>query len=531
MGVYIHLYYDPRGIHANAWACAYDETLAMLEAWPLRLLGWGTRELHGRKVPMYTRSIRDAEGEAASWSVVGDRESLQCAELQTVSRAVGYRAATRKRSRKAPPDVLHIAAKARDRESGLCRAFGNKTQGLPYHSAVLAAGMVFEEAFPEHVFVSGDIDRDDAEVARRMAAPILRRELPLPVCVDAPRLIERMRDALDDHALDVALDHLFRGQKTELLEAQVRARPGAEGERWWRDALTRTEADAAYDDLQLLVAWLNAGRSVADAARLACVDPRGPRRSPAMFVETLASSWLTIPVEERALRPPGVEGAGDRAAAVTLWMLDNALGGRHLRPYVPFDRVVTALRAALGDDGHAALLRDKVDEALRNVRKMNDGIASFAGRFAHDRYEEFDRLATLRSLDAMSETARKVVHGLAWNVERALRTLRERELTTAELADATELKRLLVRYLHRQPPTLTEDAWDALLGLDDPGELAWVLALATLVANETHLSRTRRALFENPALRAYAMTVGQDAAAMAEIAAEIARSKAERSGG
>ena len=65
MGIYIHLYFDPRCIDADEWASAYDETLAMLEAWPTRLIGWGTRELYGRKVPLYTRSIRDAEGDAA----------------------------------------------------------------------------------------------------------------------------------------------------------------------------------------------------------------------------------------------------------------------------------------------------------------------------------------------------------------------------------------------------------------------------------------------------------------------------------
>ncbi len=497
-------------------SAATDETLAMLEAWPTRLLGWGTRELYGRKVPMYTRSIRDGEGEAARWSVVGDRESLQRAECQTVLRSVGHHTAPRGRSHKETPDILHIAAKERDRESRLCHALGNKTQGLPYHFAVLAAGMVFEERFALHVFVSGDIDREDAEVARRMAEPILKRELPSPVVVDAPRLLERLRGALDERALDRALNHLFRGHKGELLEAQVRARPGAEGERWWRDALARAEANDGYDDLQLLVAWLNAGRSVGDAARLACADPRGPRRSPAAFIDALADSWLTISMEERALRASSTEGASSRAVAMTLSMLDGALGGRHLRPYAPFDRVAVDLREALGDDGHAATLRVKTDKALRDLREMSDSVASFAGRFALDRDEEFDRLATLRSLDAMSENARKVVHCLAWNVERALLTLRERELTTAALADAAGLKRLLVHQLCGHAPTLTEDAWDTLLALDDPGELAWVLALASLVADRTHLSRTRRALLENPTLRAYAIAVGRDPRAMEE---------------
>jgi hypothetical protein len=52
--------------------------------------------------------------------------------------------------------------------------------------------MVVEERFPKHAMVWGDIDRGQAEEARRLAAPILGREVPLPVRVDAPRLLERL---------------------------------------------------------------------------------------------------------------------------------------------------------------------------------------------------------------------------------------------------------------------------------------------------------------------------------------------------
>lgn len=41
--------------------------------------------------------------------------------------------------------------------------------------------------------VWGDIDRDQSEEANRLAASILGRDSALPVRVDAPRLIERLR--------------------------------------------------------------------------------------------------------------------------------------------------------------------------------------------------------------------------------------------------------------------------------------------------------------------------------------------------
>lgn len=523
MGTYIHLYFDPRGIDADSWASAYDEALAMLEAWPTRLLGWGSRVLYGCRMPMYTRSIRDAEGPSASFSVMGDRASLQCAECQTVSRAVGGRAV------KTPPDILHLAAKEREERRFLCCAFGNKTQGLPYHLAVLAAGMVFEERFSRHVFVSGDIDRDDAETARRMAAPLVGRELALPVVVDAARLIERLRTKLDGRVLDEALEHLFRGHDSEVLEAQVRARRGDACDQWWCAALARAGTEDGRCDDALLVAWLNAGRSVADAARLACVDPQGPRFAPAAFVDALADTWLVVPLEARARATQRVEGASDRAHAMSLWMLDNAVGGRHLRVHAPLEDVTSALREVLGDPACVAALREKTEAALQKTREMSAGVARFTRGIARDRHAEFERLATLRAPDAMSEDTRVAVECLAWNVRRALQTLRGEAGAGASLDDVESLRQRIVAQLYGHTPTLTEDAWDVLLGLEDPAELAWVLALARLAAQEIHLFAVRRALLENPTLRAHAMALSRDDAEMARVGEEIARATATSS--
>lgn len=388
MGIYTQLYLAPRRIDADAWASDDDETLARLEAWPTRVPGWGTRELYGRKVPMDTRSIRDAEGDAARWSVAGDRESLQGAKCQTVPRSVGRHTAS--------GDV--------------------------------------EERFPQHVFVSGDTEREDAEVGRRVAAPILQRELPSPVVVDAPRLVEGLRYALDERALDRALDRRLRGHKSELLEAQVRARFGPR-----RRAMVARRARTGGRERRVRrspathrVAQCRTFRRRCDAAGLRRSARAG--RSPAAFIDALADSWLTIAVKERTLR---------------------AQRGRRERPR--------------GRDG-----------AL-GARRRPRGTSP----------------ATLRA-----------VHRVA--------------------ADAARLKRLLVHQPCGHPRALTEDAWDRPLALDDPSELAWVLALPSLVAERTQLSRPQRARLENPSLRAYAIAVSRDPRKMEEIASLVATTKASK---
>ena len=57
MGVHVILDIDPASIDPDAWATTYDETLALLEAWPVRLLGWGTRPIEGKShLALYSRS-------------------------------------------------------------------------------------------------------------------------------------------------------------------------------------------------------------------------------------------------------------------------------------------------------------------------------------------------------------------------------------------------------------------------------------------------------------------------------------------
>lgn len=96
----------------------------------------------------------------------------QCQEMQrSLAR---YRARCSRLDGPASHDIIVEAARAeRDDTSGPVRVFGDKTQGYPYHFAVLAAAMLIEERFPRDAMVWGDIDDGQAEEAARLAAPIL----------------------------------------------------------------------------------------------------------------------------------------------------------------------------------------------------------------------------------------------------------------------------------------------------------------------------------------------------------------------
>lgn len=536
MGIYLSVYLDARNIGDAAWATAWDDVVALFEAWPSGLLGFGKRTIEGTAMPMYTRSIR-FEDKTSRWCcVIGDRTSLRTGEDQTIRRDLGVDVRT-------PSDVGQVrdilcvaAGRGREGAESLRRVFGNKTQGLPFHVALVAAGMLLEERFPRSAYTSGDIDRDDAEVAARLAAPVLGRTLAAPVCTDAARLITRLRAEYADDALDAAAARLFRGEPIDLLEGHVRARPEAEAAAWFVRALRRaTRGEGAAGDAPgaaaLLVAWLNAGRGLADAARLMCHDPRGPQSAPSDFVDALAASLLALPLTERGAGAPSATGdatGADRMTAVSNWLLSRALPGHRLRVLEPVERVDEALHAAFGEAAGAlgARFREKCDEERRSLQKIAGTSAALGRRFGLGRLDAFEALATLPSLDAMDDPCRSAVECLAWNVRRAQEELRSRKAKAA--LEVPALRRLLVGLKYNRSPTLTEAAWDHFLALEDPVELSWLVGLASLDASAMPLCVVRRALFENHALRRWAMAAGVDAARMEQVGAEIRQASTDR---
>lgn len=380
MGVHVILDIDPHGIDPAAWAIAYEETVKLLTRWRPRLLGWGDRSLHGAnsvgtsslsgspaRVPVYTRSIvfDEASPTEACWRVVGDRESLQTAECQSIHRDFSRYSSRGDRGAEVVSDiVVAAAAPERDHTGGPVRVFGDKTQGYPYHLAMLAAAMIIEDHFPRSAMVWGDIDREQSEEANRLAAPILGRDLALPVRVDAPRLIERLRAHYRDEECAGAFHRVFLSRSSSAHEAMLRAFPGEVGERPWRRSLAGHRSPTSLGAIRLLIDWLNAGRDLGEACQYACLSPEGPRHAPEELVDALASTWLTIPMSSRASlealqRPRGAPHSVN--SLIGGMFLDMRASGRHLRIEMEPREVEATFSRVFGDRAPAlcARLRDR----------------------------------------------------------------------------------------------------------------------------------------------------------------------------
>jgi hypothetical protein len=86
--------------------------------------------------------------------------------------------------------------------------FGAKTQGLPYHTLIVALGLLVEHLLPGTAVVYGDISVEDGEQARRGLATILAEDVALPVVLDEGRMRQRLAVAMDGDALEATIDEL-----------------------------------------------------------------------------------------------------------------------------------------------------------------------------------------------------------------------------------------------------------------------------------------------------------------------------------
>jgi len=148
----------------------------------------------------YSRDIERGEGAEEGWKVEGDARTLRTAETFELSRRQPH-------ARVGDPeqDILHLLA-----EQCAPDAFFAKTQGEPYHVAMLAVAMLFETRFPGAAIATGDLDEASAGKAAEWVDSVLGTKLMPPVLLDSDRIRERLEGLVQSDELEDTVDRLWR---------------------------------------------------------------------------------------------------------------------------------------------------------------------------------------------------------------------------------------------------------------------------------------------------------------------------------
>jgi hypothetical protein len=218
MGLFVFLYAQIDKIPAKEWQIAFDESLELLKAYPLPLVGlkWDSTT-YGRRAMYAPVDLRDDDKHGQHWRVEGDARSGNHGETFRLKRKVIAEGTGANDTH----DVLWQDKEDIDDYRGHGqRILHGKTQGYPFHYAMLAAAMLFESRFPERALVLGDITPEQAESVLDWSQGILKSPLELPIVMNEKRLWSRLTHIYKDDVPSAAkrFSALYRG-KLSVIEA------------------------------------------------------------------------------------------------------------------------------------------------------------------------------------------------------------------------------------------------------------------------------------------------------------------------
>jgi hypothetical protein len=325
MGLSISMHVDCHAIDDERWEAAYLTSLQLLEQFPAPLAR-RVREDVGRlqRLVVTKNIVRDVDLPEERWEIDRELGSGRSAEPFVLYRHLDYYRKRIERFGEKPPETTGDILRPRVREDGSepdwyevggYEVFDSKTQGYPYHYAVLAVGMLLEASFPRHALVCGNITRRQAEQTAEWGTAVLGRRLPLPLIVDGPRLWKRVKEAFPaSNPLDTIqrFRTLLVGDEEAKLRVlnEVHAEPQAV-RRIYLQELDRYHSLNQHGARALIHAVCNVDGDLARAIDWAC-GPRDAaagqeldkqattgRFQPEELLKTLCHSFLTVPLHER----------------------------------------------------------------------------------------------------------------------------------------------------------------------------------------------------------------------------------------
>lgn len=191
MGVFIQLNVSNK-VTQEEWEKAYEEALILVDKF--KLVEMGKIEKFGKKIAcLVPTKERNLDGRLG-WTTVGDGKYLRLAEDQSLYRKIS----SPKDSEEYADPLMYVLGEhgIEDFKNPYVKHlhcfFGGKTQGEPYHTALLAISCLMDDRLNGEAVCSGDITYGQCEKAIRLANQFLAKPIGTPLRCDLDRLYKRV---------------------------------------------------------------------------------------------------------------------------------------------------------------------------------------------------------------------------------------------------------------------------------------------------------------------------------------------------
>lgn len=319
LGIQVNVQIDK--IDDERWEAAWLTSLQLLEEFPVPLASLRTIDHRAGGRTLYSSDILfDAGTTNERWEVVGDLASRRMAETYKLHRRLSQATQHARQNQSNGKDILWSPTEdSQSAQMSGTQFFGDKSQGYPYHYAMLAVGVLWENSFPNCAVVHGDINRLQAEKIRDWAESILRRPLALPVVTNSERLWPRLRDAYvcDELGAVQRFLKLICDGSLAPWQALLSLKSGPDVRtlrRIFRDELRLYKSldqrgameliQSVYQaraDLDLLIDWICIERP----------DDSGKSFPPVELLTVLCEEMITVPLESREIVHEFIQASSD----------------------------------------------------------------------------------------------------------------------------------------------------------------------------------------------------------------------------
>jgi len=206
MGLYLSLNMAS-SIAPDQWDHFWCDSLRLLQDFPLRLVRQSKHKLPNGFLNTWTDQLVATDKNREYWEIAGDAESLAFGEPVRLYRNIEYyrqkrdKLKTKSHPKNEDPLFCTLQDYTKTKSNvplGGIQLFQSKTQGYPYHHAIVAVLSLAEHRFPLHSFAWGDLRPKGCDAVRQWLSARYDETILAPISLDAARLWNRIEGTCGD---------------------------------------------------------------------------------------------------------------------------------------------------------------------------------------------------------------------------------------------------------------------------------------------------------------------------------------------
>lgn len=521
MGLYIHAVINLKGISDNAWEAAWHESLDIFSRFPLPLSRHSIETKLGEKRHVYsTDLIRHKGTEKECWYLEGDLLSRQTAETFVLNRHLAaYKSKKVAYSRASvfKTNELEYASSTNGIE-----LWNRKTQGYPFHLAILAVGIMLENKFPDNCYLYGDSDENQVAMMLDWLETTYKKSFLKPICFDADRLFQKLNAVyIDKKALLKRFARLYQGGKTNKFKALLQFMDKKEVYDHYAKELNDFDSLDQWGAQDIMRMVLEASESVLElVAFMEHTIAKRPKKSEVFdwgdVLSMLCEDYIFVnPIHREPIKRLTGKGEDmDDIDNVFGRFLMKMVGAPYISPlYVPKDELleIFALRdpkngkkyhaiieeaeaklAAMTQEAEATIeaLEEEIDEDTELQENMLQKKEMLEGYAPHERYIVQQALQQQHHFEDYDTN---LVH-----IRESLDRLMKKHHPFYDKNAVEDFLKEIYHYSFKSGFGVSEKGWNVIDTQTNLTILKYLFVLASIKNNETTFWQWRKHIFETP---------------------------------